>query len=213
VEAGELDSSFRKDVARLKGFLTRDYDKIRPPYAREAVDYPRRTVFLATVNDTNFLVDTTGNSRWWTIPVEALDFDHDIDMQQLFAQLAVEFQDGEQWWLTADEEKALEEQNRKHLSVSAIRERIMDQYEKAEQGDREGFYVTPMELLERLGYRSASNTQCKEAAAVLRELACRSSRVQGRDRWRVKPSGTANFVSVPGTPRSGPSEYDADEMF
>jgi putative DNA primase/helicase len=34
VEVGELDSSFKKDVARLKGFLTSDSDKLRRPYAR-----------------------------------------------------------------------------------------------------------------------------------------------------------------------------------
>ena len=31
VEIGELDSSFRKDIARLKGFITSDRDKVRKP--------------------------------------------------------------------------------------------------------------------------------------------------------------------------------------
>ena len=87
VEIGELDSSFKKDIARLKGFLTADRDKIRVPYGRTACEYPRRTVFAATVNDSNFLVDATGNSRWWTIPVKDINYKHGIDMQQVFAQL------------------------------------------------------------------------------------------------------------------------------
>jgi len=33
VEIGELDSSFKKDIARLKGFLTADRDKVRRPSA------------------------------------------------------------------------------------------------------------------------------------------------------------------------------------
>lgn len=69
VEIGELDSSFRKDVARLKGFITGDKDKVRRPYAKADSEYQRRTVFCATVNEENFLVDQTGNTRWWTIPV------------------------------------------------------------------------------------------------------------------------------------------------
>ncbi|MBB3858994.1 putative P-loop ATPase [Novosphingobium hassiacum] len=44
VELGELDSSFRRDVARLKGFITNDCDRVRPPYAARAVDMGRRTV-------------------------------------------------------------------------------------------------------------------------------------------------------------------------
>ncbi|MEI2659434.1 MAG: VapE domain-containing protein [Bifidobacterium adolescentis] len=46
VEIGELDSSFRKDIARLKGVLTSDSDKVRRPYARTESEYPRRTVLL-----------------------------------------------------------------------------------------------------------------------------------------------------------------------
>ena len=55
VEIGELDSSFNKDVARLKGFLTSNADKVRRPYARSDSEYARRTVFCATVNQTTFL--------------------------------------------------------------------------------------------------------------------------------------------------------------
>lgn len=39
VEIGELDSSFRKDVARLKGFLTNDRDKLRRPYDKTEAEY------------------------------------------------------------------------------------------------------------------------------------------------------------------------------
>ena len=67
VEIGEPDSSFKKDIARLKGFITGDRDKVRRPYARVDSEYPRRTVFCATVNDQHFLIDDSGNTRWWTI--------------------------------------------------------------------------------------------------------------------------------------------------
>lgn len=99
VEVGELDSSIKKDVARLKGVLTSDHDKIRRPYAREDAEFARRTVFVATVNDPKFLVDTTGNTRFWTIDVESINYNHGINMQQVFAQLAVQLEDGAQWWL------------------------------------------------------------------------------------------------------------------
>ena len=49
VEIGELDSSFKKDIARLKGFLTSNSDKVRKPYGRTNSEYPRKTVFYATV--------------------------------------------------------------------------------------------------------------------------------------------------------------------
>ena len=82
-ELGELELSFRRDMSRLKGVITNDCDKFRPPYGRVVEEFPRRTAFAATVNDDKFLIDPTGNSRWWTVPVESLDYEHEIDMQQV----------------------------------------------------------------------------------------------------------------------------------
>jgi putative DNA primase/helicase len=203
-EIGELDSSLRKDVARLKGFLTCDWDKLRPPYAREAIEYPRRTVFGATVNDEHFLVDQTGNSRWWTISCEKLDFKHQIDMQQLFAELAVDFYAGKQWWLTPEEEQALAEYNLRHRSVSAIADRILDHIDLEASKLGRGHYYTVTELLSLIGSKSASNVQCKEGGAVLREHLGPPKRVQGRDRWRIA------IVEPQLNPRNFSPEPDSD---
>jgi putative DNA primase/helicase len=186
VEIGELDSSFKKDVARLKGFITSDFDRIRRPYARMESEYPRRTVFVATVNDANFLTDATGNSRWWTIPVDRLDFNHGIDMQQLFAQIAKEIDDGAQWWLDPDEEVQMEAWNRRHRAISGVAEKIMDELHLERRGHPNNPALTPTELLERIGFRlPISNPHAKEAGAVLRELLGPPKRVNGRDRWRI----------------------------
>ncbi len=184
VEIGELESSFKKDVARLKGFLTRDCDKLRPPYGRGVEEYPRRTVFAATVNDERFLVDQTGNSRWWTIAIKGLNFNHDVDQQQLFAQLAELFQGGEQWWLTPSEEAMLADWNKRHRAESVTAERVRDYLDRHEGVDKR-YKVTASKMLDIIGIRSPSNMQCKECGAVLRELLGPPKRVQGRDRWAV----------------------------
>ena len=184
-EIGELDSSFRKDVARLKGFLTNDCDKLRPPYARSEVEFDRRTVFAASVNDANFLVDHTGNSRFWTISVDRLDFQHTIDMQQLFAQLKIELDRGEQWWLTSAEDALLANYNRRHRSVSATEEQVLDAIDLDRIDSGNAPYMTASEVLTKIGIRSPSNRQAKECGAVLRERIGQPKRVKGRDKWRV----------------------------
>ena len=185
VEIGEVDSSLKNDVARLKGFLTSGSDKIRRPYGRVSVEYQRRTVFYATVNATDFLVDNTGNTRWWTIPVVGIDYDHHIDMQQLFAQLAADLTQGTQWWLTADEEALLEAENAKHRSFSLVRERLEDIIDR-EVVDTSGVKaLTASEVLELAGFDRPTNPQAKECAGLLREWFGDSRRINGRDRWRV----------------------------
>jgi predicted P-loop ATPase len=184
-EIGELDSSFRKDVARLKGLLTRDTDKVRKPYARAESELPRRTVFAATVNDARFLVDDTGNSRFWTIAVTAIDWQHSIDMQQLFAQLAVDLAAGAEWWLTAEEEELLEAQNRPHRTISAVEDLVLAELDLERIGDPNLTAMTPRELLVLLEVKLPTNQQCKECAGVLRTYLGEPRRIQGRDKWRI----------------------------
>jgi len=185
VEIGELDGSFKKDIARLKGFLTAETDKVRRPYGRLDSEYPRRTVFCATVNDANFLVDPTGNSRWWTIPVTKIGYLHGIDMQQLFAQLAIDYENGAQWWLTQEEERNLEQHNNVHRVVSAIRERILNAIDLEPTSGTALPAMTANDVVLAVGLNFPTNAQCKEGAAVLRELFGDPKKINGRFMWRV----------------------------
>jgi len=184
VEIGELDSSLKKDVARLKGFITGDRDKLRKPYGRSDSEYQRRTVFCASVNDHAFLVDPTGNTRFWTIPVIKIDYQHNIDMQQLFAQIATDFQKGEAWWLDRNEEKLLEEHNNEHRAVSVIRERLMGAIDHAGSISEPKAYSATT-ALQKVGVERPSNQQCKEAGGILRELYGDPKKIQGIYKWRV----------------------------
>jgi len=205
VEIGELDGAFRKDIARLKGVITNDCDKFRLPYGKTEVEYDRRTVFAATVNDAAFLVDPTGNSRFWTIAVEALDFNHRIDTQQLFAQFSLKVQQGEQWWLTPEEDQALAAYNLRHRAVNATAERVKDYLNIEASGGSVGTYKTATEILKAMGTTNPTNTQAKECGAILRELFGPPKRINGIFKWklvaagepeRLKPMPTMNLSGI-----------------
>lgn len=211
VEIGELDGALKRDIARLKGVITADCDKMRLPYGKTEVEYDRRTVFAATVNDAAFLVDPTGNSRFWTLAVESLDFHHTIDMQQVFAQLSLDVKRGEEWWLTAEEDQALAAYNLKHRAVSAIAERIKDFLNIEASGNTVGTYMTATELLTAMGTTNPSNPQAKEAGATLRELFGPPKRYQGKDRWKLVRSADQHPLK-PMSPM-GPSPIDPEHEF
>lgn len=118
VELGELDATFkRSDIAQLKGFITRSFDVIRTPYARKESHFPRRTVFFGSVNPREFLNDPTGNTRFWTIECKSIDYDHEIDMQQLWAQVYDLYLAGEQYVLTDNEARELAEINDEYMAI------------------------------------------------------------------------------------------------
>ncbi|MNK29187.1 hypothetical protein D3C87_475780 [compost metagenome] len=168
VELGELDGTFRKaDIARLKGFISQDIDQLRRPYDRLESEYQRRTVFFASVNPKVFLVDETGNVRWWTIPVTAVDSAHGIDVQQLWAEAAHYFEAGERWWLDRDEEAVLEQTNTDHTEPNPIEELLMARYQWDKPGTRA---LSASEVLIELRYDKPTNKQAKDAGAILRKL-------------------------------------------
>ena len=185
VELGEIEGCLKKDISKLKGFLTSDFDKIRRPYARSISELPRRTVFVATVNDAAFLVDSTGNTRFWTIPVTSVDYQHNIDTQQLWAQLKVEFDNGAEWWLGKDDEELLESfNNANHLVVSVIHERVMEEFDASRVGTPGLKALSASQILMRIGISSPTDKQAKACATTLRLLLGESKRIRGINTWR-----------------------------
>jgi predicted P-loop ATPase len=186
VELGELESTFKKDVARLKGFLTADQDKVRRPYAKVDSEYQRRTVFTATVNDGCFLVDSTGNTRFWTIPVVSINYQHGIDMQQLFAQIKTEYEAGAQWWLTAEEEEWLEHFNKDYRVVSAIRERLADRLNLEPTATSKLASMSVTRVLAKIGIENPTNQQIKECREFLTEHFGEPTRTHGLKTYRIR---------------------------
>ena len=184
VELGEVESTLKKELPILKSFITNDLDAFRRPYAAVDSTFPRRTVFFASVNDTNFLNDITGNSRWWTIPVQSINHQHKLDMQQVFAQIKESFYDkGEQWWLTNEEEAQLTILNKDAEVISPIRELTVAYLNRA-KGEETNF-LTATHFLQMLKIEHPKAGQIKEVRAVLKEHLGKDRKSNGVQGWDV----------------------------
>lgn len=130
-ELGELDATFRKaDIARLKSFITNSVDIVRFPYNARNSSLYRRSVYVATVNDTNFLIDDTGNRRWWTIEVESIDFSQKFDIQQVWAEVYYRWKsDNEITWLSDQELAGLNKVNEQHEIVDPFEEKFLSLFD------------------------------------------------------------------------------------
>ncbi len=107
-EFAEWDSLRRVDLTRVRAFLTSQVDHYRPPYARNAIDQPRTTVFVGSVNDLEFLVDPSGNRRFWPIHTGACYPDIVFrEREQLWAEAEAARVAGEAWWLDTSAERVL----------------------------------------------------------------------------------------------------------
>jgi len=127
VELGELDSTFRKsDIAQLKAFITKQVDVLRLAYARRESRFPRRTLFFGSVNPREFLHDSTGNRRFWTIECQHINHDHGLDMQQVWAEVYALWKSGEGYYLSAQEMDALNAHNTDFMAVDPVEERLLE---------------------------------------------------------------------------------------
>lgn len=119
IELGELGATFRRsDIDALKAFASKRFDEIRAPYGKRAIKSPRTTSMCGSVNPSGFLRDLSGNRRYWTLNVTALNPQHGIDMQQLWAEVYQKYLNGEAWWGDADFEALIMKTNDLHLDKS-----------------------------------------------------------------------------------------------
>nr|DAE46713.1 MAG TPA: virulence associated protein E [Caudoviricetes sp.] len=71
MEIGEMQGTRKADIDIVKGFLSRQDDAYRAAYGRVVQSHPRTCIICGTTNSTDgFLRDTTGNRRFWPVPVK-----------------------------------------------------------------------------------------------------------------------------------------------
>lgn len=170
-ELGELDASFRKsDIARIKSYITEDLDKIRFPHMRKDSILHRRTVFAATVNNSNFLVDETGNRRWWTIPVISIDLNHGLDITQVWSEVFELWKNGEQNWLTDNEFLELNELNTQHEQIDPLEELLFNFFDFSEGWkDKALMKYQATDVLRKIGYDKPNKSQSTRMGFLIKK--------------------------------------------
>lgn len=107
-------------IAAIKAIVSRKVDTYRKSYGRNPSDYPRESIFVGSINPTatGYLVDETGDTRYWPVAVRKCNYELLRQMKdQYFAEGMYRFNAGEHWWLEDEQEKLAKEQQdarRKH---------------------------------------------------------------------------------------------------
>jgi hypothetical protein len=156
-ELGELDATFKKsDIAALKAFITSDTDELRRPYAAAESRYARRTVFAASVNESKFLQDDTGNSRFWVIPIVSINHAHELDMQQVWAEFYVLWKGGEKHYLTNSEMAMLNGHNESFTAPEPIFEMVSSHLDWANFDPNDCRWMQTSDVLRWIGKENPS---------------------------------------------------------
>ena len=141
----------------LKYLLSSAEVKFRPPYGKTIKQFRRYTSFIGTTNETKPLVDPTGSRRFVCVgitPGKNIDFEDNLNHQQLFAQVRHLFESGERYWLNDEEISTLIKENEPYQKLSDLVEMIGESFSKPREG--EGRWWTMKEISEYLKSRYAN---------------------------------------------------------
>ena len=173
-ELGEIESTFKSDINALKGFITKRTDIFRVPYGRTAEKLPRRTNFIGTCNSDEYLIDETGNRRYWTVNINGridLEALEKFDMLQLYLQIYENDAKNniQGFRLTWEETQRLAARNSKHEKPLKAESEIKDILYKAEN-DSNHFVYEEMTATEfKLIYMSLRNYSVNQIGTALRK--------------------------------------------
>ena len=180
IELGELSQLRRNEIETVKSFISRQTDKFRPPFGRVEVEVPRQCVFIGTTNESEYLVDGTGNRRFWPVRCGQIDLAALArDRDQLWAEAFHRHQQRESWHVEDAEirQQLAEEVARRTVSdpwlphVADVLAQVQDE-------------ITPGEVLQRLAdlrLTDRSKGLAARVANIMRDLGWVQSR---RDRKR-----------------------------
>lgn len=164
VELGEIESTFKKsDIDQLKAFVTKKSDELRLPYDRASTTYQRRTAFYASVNAREFLTDTSGNRRFWVVPVTDINANHGLDMQQVWAEVKESLYPQVDWFLNHDQREMLQDSNEYYRTQSSVEDLILEHVHFHSTNTKP---VQMTKLLRDLGISQPRMPDIKDAARV-----------------------------------------------
>jgi predicted P-loop ATPase len=179
IELSELTQFKRAEIETVKAFISRRYEQYRPSYGRHEIEFPRQCVFAGTTNADEYLVDQTGNRRFWavvcrSVNIEALRRDRD----QLWAEAAHRYAAGEPWHLTGELSDMAAAEAQKRVAHDPWTAPIAELIERRALSE-----CSPGEILSLMDLKEGERHKANAArvAQVLRDLGWLKGR---RDRTR-----------------------------
>lgn len=70
VELTEITSTVKNNPTAFKAFLTKNTDNLKAPYGNQIIEYPRKTVFITTTAESDFISDVVSHRHSAVIPLD-----------------------------------------------------------------------------------------------------------------------------------------------
>lgn len=137
LEIPELSAFSKTDSNHIKQMISQTGDTYRAAYARMPETRLRRSLMIGTTNDKTFLKDPTGNRRYWIVEVNPGKVRKNVwndltssEVDQLWAEAAYYYGQGESLILDGEAEKAAEARRQNYTDEDEWKGLIEEYLEK-----------------------------------------------------------------------------------
>ena len=114
INLDELENLNRSEIGSLKEIITKTQIRMRRAYGHNNETMPRRASFAGSVNTSQFLNDTTGSRRFLCFEVENIQYQHNVNINLVYAQALHLFHNDFRYWFNQEEIKSITENNEQY---------------------------------------------------------------------------------------------------
>ena len=153
INLDELENLNRSEIGSLKEIITKTQIRMRKAYGHNNETMPRRASFAGSVNTAQFLNDSTGSRRFLCFEVENIQYQHEINIDNVLSQALYLFKTGFRHWFDQEEIKNITENNEQYQLRSPEEELLLTWFEPC---DRENatHYLNASQIAAKLAERA-----------------------------------------------------------
>ena len=166
----ELDAFNNVDMNKIKSIMTMRFTDERMPFDRYPEHRKHIASFCGTGNNVIFLKDSTGTRRFLPFEVERIDDPrtHPINYEGIYSQAYALYQQGFMYYFTEEEEKVLQQHN-KRFETPRSEEDLIDYYFRKPK-DSEVGEVLPVTIAQQIVCTSANRVTTEGLARAFSNL-------------------------------------------
>lgn len=157
INMDELENMNRTEIGTLKEIITKSAIRMRKAYGHNNENFPRRASFMGSVNTSQFLNDTTGSRRFLCFEVNAIQYKHGINLNNVYAQALALYKEGFRFYFDKDEIALISASNEQY-QIKTVEEELLLTWFRKPQTNETPLYLSTSQILTKLSTFSKVTT-------------------------------------------------------
>ncbi len=153
INMDELENMNRTEIGSFKEYITKKVIRFRRPYGYNSENFTRRASFMGSLNSSQFLNDLTGSRRFLCFLVKEVNYKHEINMDNVYAQALHLYNRGFHYYFNENEIEEMTKNNEEYQIRTAEEELLLTWFEQVPVEQATNFY-TATDIMTKLAENS-----------------------------------------------------------